>query len=86
MSAPVSIAGRADWLRDKNLQRLLAVLSSHGELARIAGGAVRNALIGQKVADVDIATTTLPQETMRRAEEAGFRPVPTGIAKSQPSC
>ncbi len=79
MSAPVSIAGRADWLRDKNLQRLLAVLSSHGERARIAGGAVRNALIGQKVADVDIATTTLPQETMRRAEEAGFRPVPTGI-------
>ncbi len=79
MSGAVSIAGRADWLRDKNLQRLLAVLSSHGDQARIAGGAVRNALIGQPVADVDIATTTLPEETMRRAEAAGFRPVPTGI-------
>jgi len=79
VSGAVSIAGRADWLRDKNLQRLLAVLSSHGDQARIAGGAVRNALIGQPVADVDIATTTLPEETMRRAEAAGFRPVPTGI-------
>jgi len=79
VSGTVTIAGRADWLRDKNLQRLLSVLSSHGDQARIAGGAVRNALIGQKVADVDIATTTLPEETMRRAEAAGFKPVPTGI-------
>ena len=79
MSEAVSIAGRAGWLRDKNLQRLLAALSAHGEKARIAGGAVRNTLIGQEVADVDIATTTLPEETMRRAEAAGFRPVPTGI-------
>lgn len=80
MSEPVSIAGRADWLEEKHLQKLLAVLSADGERARIAGGAVRNALLGQPVADVDIATTTLPEETARRAEAAGFKPVPTGIA------
>ena len=79
MSAAVTLAGRADWLRDKHLQRLLAVLGEGGEEARIAGGAVRNALIGQPVADIDIATTTLPQETMRRAEAAGFKAVPTGF-------
>ncbi|WP_315924442.1 CCA tRNA nucleotidyltransferase [Mesorhizobium sp. SP-1A] len=80
MSEAVSIAGRAPWLRDKNLQRLLAVLSGHGDKARIAGGAVRNALMNQPVADVDIATTTQPEETMRRAESAGFKSIPTGIA------
>ena len=41
-----SIAG-ADWLMDADLQRLLAALNTDGEEARIAGGAVRNALIGQ---------------------------------------
>ncbi len=79
MSAPVSIASSADWLRERHLQKLLVALSQDGEQARIAGGAVRNALMGQAVADVDIATTTLPQETVRRAEAAGFKPVPTGI-------
>jgi tRNA nucleotidyltransferase/poly(A) polymerase len=75
----VSIADRADWLAEKHLQRLLAVLGAEGEEARIAGGAVRNALIGQPVADIDIATTTLPPETVRRTEAAGFKAVPTGI-------
>lgn len=79
MSDPISLAGRADWLAEKHLQRLLAVLAQGGEQARIAGGAVRNALIGQPVADIDIATTCLPDETIRRAEAAGFKAVPTGI-------
>ena len=79
MSAPVSIAGRAKWLGDRHLQTLLSALSADGELARVAGGAVRNALLGQKVADIDIAATTLPEETMRRAAAAGFKTVPTGI-------
>ena len=39
---------------------------------------MRNALLGQPVADVDIATTTEPDETARRAEAAGFKTVPTG--------
>ena len=75
----VSIADKADWLVDKHLQRLLSVLSADGEEARIAGGAVRNALMGQPVADIDIATTTVPEETVRRASSAGFKTVPTGI-------
>ena len=75
----VSIAGRADWLADKHLQRLLAALAEGGEEARVAGGAVRNTLMGQPVADVDIATTCLPEEIIRRAETEGFKPVPTGI-------
>jgi poly(A) polymerase len=79
VSGRVSLAGKADWLGERHLQRLLAALADGGEEARVAGGAVRNALIGQPVADVDIATTTVPDETIRRAEAAGFKAVPTGI-------
>lgn len=74
----VSIADRAEWLNAPGLQALLAALSAEGHEARIAGGAVRNALLGAAVSDVDIATTTTPDETERRAQAAGFRTVPTG--------
>jgi poly(A) polymerase len=78
LSLGTSIKGRAAWLEEEDLQRLLAVLSAEGEEARIAGGAVRNALMGEPVADIDIATTNLPDETIARAEAAGFKTVPTG--------
>lgn len=73
-----SIAG-AQWLGREGLQRLLAALNRDGEEARVAGGAVRNALLGQEVADVDVATTALPDEVVRRVKDAGLRAVPTGI-------
>jgi poly(A) polymerase len=79
LSTEASLSGRADWLADKYLQKLLAALKQGGEEARVAGGAVRNALIGQPVADIDIAATTVPEETIRRAAAAGFKTVPTGI-------
>ena len=74
-----SIAGRAPWLDGPELQALLAALGADGEEARIAGGAVRNALLGAPGSDVDIATTNLPAETVARVQRAGFRAVPTGI-------
>jgi poly(A) polymerase len=55
------------------------VLDRDGEEARVVGGAVRNALIGEPVSEFDVATTAVPQEVMRRAAAAGFKPVPTGI-------
>lgn len=69
----------APWLRDGPLPRLLDVLDRDGEEARVVGGAVRNALIGETVAEIDLATTAVPQEVMRRAAAAGFKPVPTGV-------
>lgn len=59
--------------------KLLACLDGDGEETRIVGGAVRNALIGRPVHEVDLATTALPRDTMRRAAKAGLRTVPTGI-------
>ena len=58
---------------------VLAVLDRDGEEARIVGGAVRNALLGMPPGDIDIATTALPDEVIRRTTAAGFRPVATGI-------
>ncbi|MEP5754730.1 MAG: CCA tRNA nucleotidyltransferase, partial [Nitratireductor sp.] len=73
---PVSIADTAPWLAAPALQRLLALLSEGGEEARIAGGAIRNTLLGEAVGDVDIATTCLPDETVARAERGGYKAVP----------
>ncbi|MGL4975498.1 MAG: CCA tRNA nucleotidyltransferase, partial [Bosea sp. (in: a-proteobacteria)] len=57
----------------------MAVLSCAGEETRIVGGAVRNSLLGLPVNDIDMATTALPEETLRRAKAAGLRAIPTGI-------
>lgn len=75
----LNIADRASWLNVPSLQQLLAVLSEGGEEARVVGGAVRNTLLGEPVGDIDIASTTLPEETKARAESCGFKVVPTGI-------
>ena len=69
----------ADWLNSGALARLLGVLDRDGEEARVVGGAVRNALIGLPVEEIDVATTALPEEVVRRVSAAGFKPVPTGI-------
>jgi len=55
------------------------LLDRDGEEARVVGGAVRNALLGLPVAEVDVATTALPDEVMRRVTAAGRKAVPTGI-------
>ena len=78
MNEPRTIDARSGWLAAAELQALLAALSADGEEARVAGGAVRNALLGEAVADVDIATTCLPDDTITRAIAAGFKTVPTG--------
>ena len=67
------------WLTRGALADLLAVLDRDGEEARVVGGAVRNVLLGHPPGEIDIATTALPEEVMRRAKTAGFRAVPTGI-------
>jgi poly(A) polymerase len=70
---------KADWLESGALARLLAVLDRDGEEARVVGGAVRNAVLGEPPGDIDIATTALPEEVARRVTAAAFKAVPTGI-------
>jgi poly(A) polymerase len=69
----------AAWLREPPLRDLLAALDGAGEEARVVGGAVRNALLQEPLGDIDIATTALPDEVIRRVQAVGFKAVPTGI-------
>ncbi|MFG1410165.1 CCA tRNA nucleotidyltransferase [Xanthobacter sp. VTT E-85241] len=78
MSAP-SLAD-APWFTAAPLRRVLGALDGAGEETRVVGGAVRNALLGRPVSEVDLATTAVPEETMRRARAAGLKAVPTGLA------
>ncbi|KAB1087460.1 CCA tRNA nucleotidyltransferase [Neorhizobium galegae] len=73
-----SVADEA-WFRDPALQRILTLLNADGGEARVAGGAVRNALMGLPVADVDVATTLVPEKVVERAVTAGIKAVPTGF-------
>ncbi len=70
----------APWLGSGPLRHLLGVLDRDGEEARVVGGAVRNALLGMTAEEIDVATTAVPDEVVRRVEAAGFKAVPTGIA------
>jgi len=78
MTAPRRIID-APWLTAGPAGRVLALLNGDGEEARAVGGAVRNALMGLDVGEIDIATTAVPDDVMRRATAAGYKSVPTGI-------
>src|ERR1700678_247058 len=69
----------APWLKSGPTARVLGLLDGNGEEARVVGGAVRNALLKLPVGEIDIATTALPTEVIRRAKAAGIKSVPTGI-------
>ena len=56
-------------------RKLMAALT----VGRFVGGAVRNALSGWPVGDVDIAVPMPPEETLRRLEIAAIKAVPTGL-------
>jgi poly(A) polymerase len=69
----------AAWLHEPRLQQVMAAILHAGEDVRVAGGAVRNALLGAPINDVDLATTMLPQDVMRVCKAAGFGVHPTGL-------
>ena len=58
---------------------VLAVLAALGR-ARIVGGAVRDAVLGREVADIDLATPDAPDAVMAALRAAGLKAVPTGVA------
>jgi tRNA nucleotidyltransferase/poly(A) polymerase len=73
-----SLSG-APWLAEPRVRRVFALLTAGGEEARIAGGAVRDALLGRPVGEIDFATTATPEVVMAAAAAAGIKAVPTGI-------
>lgn len=69
-----------EWRTRPETQAVCRMLTDAGYRALFVGGCVRNALLGQPVADVDIATDARPETVSVLAEKAGLRPVPTGLA------
>jgi poly(A) polymerase len=78
--APPPRLDGADWLKRPQTQAVFAALAARGHAARAVGGAVRNALAGRPVADIDIATDARPEQVMAAAAAAGLKAVPTGLA------
>ena len=66
------------WLEARHTQAVCATLECAGHQALFVGGCVRNALLGQPVADVDIATDAHPDRVCELAVDAGLRAVATG--------
>ncbi len=60
--------------------RLMAALEAAGHEAFMVGGAVRDALLGRPVDDIDIASDADADAATRILAEAGAHVVPTGIA------
>ena len=69
----------AHWLNEPALQRVFAAIAAAGVEARVAGGAVRNALLGEAVTEVDLATTLSPEQVTAACVSAGMSVHPTGI-------
>jgi poly(A) polymerase len=70
----------AGWLDRPETQAVFAALAAGGFTARAVGGAVRNALAGRPVSDVDIATDARPEQVVCAAEAARLKAAPTGLA------
>jgi poly(A) polymerase len=68
------------WQTNAPLGRVFTALGDSAIQTRIIGGAVRNALLGQPVADIDIATALTPEDVIERAIKAGLAVYPTGLA------
>ena len=70
----------AAWLNEPRLQAVMRVITEAGGEVRVAGGAIRNSLLGEPISDVDLATTMLPEDVMRVCKAAGYGVHPTGLA------
>ncbi|UIJ47082.1 CCA tRNA nucleotidyltransferase [Sphingomonas cannabina] len=69
----------AEWRDRAGLDRLAEVLGAGEGMARFVGGAVRDALLGIPVADLDVATRHAPATVIDLLRRAGIKAVPTGI-------
>ncbi len=69
----------SDWMFRHETRAVLDALANGSHRALFVGGCVRNALLHEPVSDIDIATDARPTQVMKLAEQAGLKPVPTGI-------
>lgn len=66
-------------LQAKATKAVFEALATEGAPTRLVGGTVRNALLGEPVRDIDMATALTPEMVTQKAEAAGLKVIPTGI-------
>lgn len=67
------------WLTAPETRAVFAALNTAPATVRFVGGCVRNALLGEPVSDIDLATVHTPDRVIERLDAAGIKSVPTGI-------
>jgi tRNA nucleotidyltransferase/poly(A) polymerase len=77
LTFPISF-GISDNMNE-NATKVMTILEDAGFEARIAGGAVRDFLLGKDPKDIDIATTARPGQTIQEFEALGYNVIPTGL-------
>ena len=68
------------WLNLPGLQKLFDILEENGEETRVNGGAVRNSVLGEIISDVDLSTTIIPQNVLKRLANAKIKSIATGLS------
>ncbi len=68
------------WATNDAGKALLLALDAGDGSTRLVGGAVRDALLGLAVKDIDLATRLTPDAVIARLQAAGLKAVPTGLA------
>jgi poly(A) polymerase len=68
------------WMTDPATSAVLEALAAGGAQARFVGGSVRDALLGQLIGDIDLATPAPPERVIELLEKRGIKVVPTGLA------
>ncbi len=66
------------WMTAEPTRKVMAALHAQGP-ARFVGGCVRDALLGRRIGDIDIATPLEPPVVIVALGAAGLRAIPTGI-------
>ena len=66
-----------DWMKAAETRTIISALGAGAAL--FVGGAVRNALLGVAVDDIDIATILKPEQVIAQCAAAEVKTIPTGI-------
>ena len=69
----------ASWLQDDAAQKVCKLLTDAGFQAWFVGGCVRNELLHEPVADLDLSTDATPETVMKLAKASNIHAIPTGI-------
>lgn len=76
---PTGMLQPQPWMTAPETAAVFEALEAGDAEARFVGGCVRDGIAKRPVTDVDIATTSLPEQTVKLLEAAGIKAIPTGI-------